>query len=315
MQGTIAVTDYGWYDRLRREPALDDVNFWKPSASRAFLAEEFSPFLFKLRAHESGKVCGFGFFARYSRLPDWFAWETFGIGNGCASLEEMRMRISGIRERIRYRGVRPAEIGCILVVQPVFFPPEQWVDPPRDWPVRTQADKKYDLEKGEGARLWADCQNVARLMSVRTAGQPWTAPTLKETPARYGSPILVTPRLGQGTFRIAVTEAYQRGCAVTEEHSLPVLEAAHIKPYHLDGPHEVSNGLLLRADLHRLFDQGYVTVTPDLRLEVGRRLREEFANGRTYYPLHGHSLRCPQTERERPNPTHLRWHNENRYVG
>jgi putative restriction endonuclease len=74
----------------------------------------------------------------------------------------------------------------------------------------------------------------------------------------------VRPRLGQGTFRIATIQAYERACAVTGEHSLPALEAAHIRPFAEGGTHDVSNGLLLRADLHRLFDRGYVTVTPKL---------------------------------------------------
>ena len=52
------------------------------------------------------------------------------------------------------------------------------------------------------------------------------------------------------------------------KHPLPVLEAAHIRPYAQAGTHDVRNGLLLRSDLHRLFDIGYVTVTPDLHLEV-----------------------------------------------
>jgi putative restriction endonuclease len=132
---------------------------------------------------------------------------------------------------------------------------------------------------------------------------------------RYGAPQLIQPRLGQGTFRIAVTEAYGRACAVTQEHSLPALEAAHIRPYAEEGPHQVANGLLLRADLHRLFDNGYVTVSPDFRLEVGRRLREDFANGRSYYPLHGHELRPPTSPSDRPDARFLTWHREHRYLG
>ena len=87
-----------------------------------------------------------------------------------------------------------------------------------------------------------------------------------EPGSRYGEPRLIQPRLGQATFRIAVLDAYGRACAVTGEHSLPALEAAHIRSYAESGPHEICNGLLLRADLHRLFDTGYVTVTPELRL-------------------------------------------------
>jgi hypothetical protein len=45
MTGTIAITDHGWYDTLRRRQ-LDEVTFWKPSAARGFRAPEFSPFLF-----------------------------------------------------------------------------------------------------------------------------------------------------------------------------------------------------------------------------------------------------------------------------
>jgi putative restriction endonuclease len=61
---------------------------------------------------------------------------------------------------------------------------------------------------------------------------------------RYGKPILVQPRLGQGAFRLLVTDAYQRGCAVTGERTLPVLDAAHIRPYAELGPHRLENGIL-----------------------------------------------------------------------
>ena len=50
---------------------------------------------------------------------------------------------------------------------------------------------------------------------------------------RYGNPLMVRPRLGQGYFRVLVTETYQRRCALTGEKTLPVLEAAHIKPCRL----------------------------------------------------------------------------------
>jgi putative restriction endonuclease len=97
-----------------------------------------------------------------------------------------------------------------------------------------------------------------------------------------------------------VTDAYGRACAITSEHSLPALEAAHIRSFAQDGPHEVANGILLRADLHRLFDKGYVTVTPDHRLEVSSRLKADYSNGRSYYPLSGQAVRLPATPRDRP---------------
>ncbi len=56
-----------------------------------------------------------------------------------------------------------------------------------------------------------------------------------------------------------MTEIYTRRCAVTKERTLPALDAAHIRPYREGGKHEPPNGLLLRSDIHRLFDKGYVT--------------------------------------------------------
>ena len=167
----------------------------------------------------------------------------------------------------------------------------------------------YDLDSGEGRRIWQEC--LARATSQK--GQ--ALPVVSEEKQRYGKAVLVEPRLGQGIFRIAVTDAYGRACALTGEHSLPGLEAAHIKPFALGGSHAVTNGVLLRSDIHRLFDRGYVTVTPDLRFEVSRRLKEEFENGRTYYPLQGSRIRVPTTAVERPDPGLLAWHNEQVYRG
>lgn len=119
------------------------------------------------------------------------------------------------------------------------------------------------------------------------------------------------PRLGQGTFRVAVTGAYRGACAVTGEHSMPILEAAHIRPYEDEGQHTVSNGLLLRADVHRLFDRGYVTVSPDLKFVVSQRLKQEFENGAVYYERHGRQIHLPSQVADRPAVELLRWHNEN----
>jgi putative restriction endonuclease len=312
MHGTVAVTDFGWYDFLRQRP-LEEVNFWTPSDRKRFQAPELSPFLFKLKAPHRA-IAGFGYFARWSSLPDWLAWDCFGVGNGCASRREFDLRLAQIRERIRYVPTGPVpSIGCILVVQPTFFPRDQWVAQPSDWHDRTVSSAGYDLARGEGARIWAECRERAGMLD------DWARLTLPlvASPAapRYGEPQVVVPRLGQGSFRVAVTDAYGRACAVTGEHSLPTLDAAHIRAYQADGPHDVRNGLLLRADLHRLFDTGYLTVTEDRRVEVSPRLRADYHNGRTYYPLHGRELRQPLSTRDEPDPAYLRWHQEHIYLG
>ena len=106
-----------------------------------------------------------------------------------------------------------------------------------------------------------------------------------------------------------VIEAYSRKCAITGERTLPVLEAGHIKPYSLVQRHEVSNGLLLRSDLHRLFDGGYLTIDPSNRqVVVSDRIKEEFQNGKEYYRLEGQVLREPDQAWARPSAENLEYH-------
>jgi putative restriction endonuclease len=71
----------------------------------------------------------------------------------------------------------------------------------------------------------------------------------------------------------------------------------------------------LRSDLHTLLDGGYVTVTPDLRFEVSRRIREEFENGRDYYALNGRAVRTPQRAGLAPAREYLDWHASNVFLG
>jgi len=95
-------------------------------------------------------------------------------------------------------------------------------------------------------------------------------------------------------FFIAVKDACPRSCAVTRERVLPVLEAAHIKPYADSGPHDVRNGVLLRSDMHRLFDRGSLTITPELHVEVSRWTKEEFDNEGYYFMFHGQHINLPR---------------------
>jgi putative restriction endonuclease len=110
-----------------------------------------------------------------------------------------------------------------------------------------------------------------------------------------------------------LADVYQRRCAVTGEKTLPILDAAHIRPFGDGGEHEISNGLLLRTDIRRLFDLGYVTVSNDGRFEVGRRLKDDFENGRHYYTMQGQPLLMPPRLEQRPGREFLEWHQQNRF--
>lgn len=90
--------------------------------------------------------------------------------------------------------------------------------------------------------------------------------------------------------------------------------SVHIKDYSQSGPHRTNNGLLLRADIHRLFDDGYVTIDPDLKFVVSSRVREQFENGHEYYRFHGARLQnLPESLSDMPSGEFIKWHNEERF--
>ncbi len=294
----VAVTDNDWFRFLRSQPELDEVNFWQPGGGQSFRAlSPGEPLLFKLHSPENFVVGG-GFFETSSRLPCSLAWEVFGEKNGVSSFERMRARI----EKYRRTPPEPHEdykIGCLILRDPFFFDDASWIPIPPSFSLSIQKGKTYSAELGEGQDLWEE-------IKLRLAGAKRTH-ALTEA-SMYGAPALVRPRLGQGAFRVVITDTYERRCAVTQEKALPVLEAAHIRSVSQGGQHLIDNGLLLRADIHRLFDRGYVTVTPDHRFLVSGKLKEDFENGEPYYPFHGSTIWLPSESEARPRREFLEWH-------
>ncbi|MGH8275000.1 MAG: HNH endonuclease [Gammaproteobacteria bacterium] len=302
MKFWVGVTDNHWYQFLAQR-GLDEVNFWQPSATPPFKGAPVGmPFLFKLKRPHN-HIAGGGFFVTYSTLPISLAWEVFGEKNGAADLVDFRSLLGPLTGDGKLSG----DIGCTVLANPLFFSPERWVDPP-GWAPNIVRGKMYETDKGEGATLWAAVvteMNRGMASTERGLG-------IRELDSKYGSPVSVLPRLGQSSFRVLITEAYKRRCAITGETTLVALEAAHIVPYSQEGTHDVRNGLLLRADFHRLFDVGLVGVTPDLRVKISPRIREAYFNGKAYYRLNDAPLsQIPELPYLRPDPDRLNWHYKN----
>ena len=303
MKAFVGITDRDWFEFLASRPALDEINFWQPGGNRHFrVLKPGELFLFKLHSPDNFIVGG-ALFAHSSILPLSLAWESFGAANGARSLSEMRVRVAKYRRQTVDR-TNDYAIGCIILEQPFFLKPELWIPVPDDWKGNIVQGRSYDLSVQPGLAMWVQLQSAMPLAVADSDAQ-----------AHYGNPQIILPRLGQGSFRVLVTDAYERRCAVTGEKTLPALDAAHIKPYSENGQHLISNGVLLRRDLHALFDQGYVTITPDLHVEVSRRIKEEFENGRDYYRHHGGNIRLPTHASHRPSQEFLEWHNVNVYRG
>ena len=107
-------------------------------------------------------------------------------------------------------------------------------------------------------------------------------------------------------------DACQWRCAITGTRIRPVLEAAHIRPVSpvYGGENRLDNGLLLRSDVHRMFDLGYLSVDTRYRLRVSRRLRTEFSNGDVFYAKDGTAISLPDRRGDQPNAGFLQWHTD-----
>jgi putative restriction endonuclease len=308
VDGYLAITDNDWFRYLRAKAPLPEVNFWRPGGNVPFRAlSPGEPLLFKLHSPENFVVGG-GFFAHFAMLPISLAWETFGEANGAPTFTEVRERVERYR-RISADPRADYQIGCIILENPFFLPDDKWLPAPADFHPNTQVGKTYDLSRGIGLELWSNL-NVSRQVSAVVAERP----AIIAGPV-YGAEQLVKMRLHQGAFRIIVTDAYERRCAITGERALPVLQAAHIRPVADGGEHRADNGILLRSDMHTLFDRGYIGVSPDLKIMVSSRLKADFDNGEPYYQFRGQPLRRTSRAIDGPAREFVEWHCDTVYRG
>lgn len=306
MKFYIGVTDDSWFHFLAQQRP-DELNFWRPRDKSDFkVIEEGSPFLFKLHS-PNNFIVGGGFFVRHLFLPLSLAWDSFEFKNGAATYDEFRSSIMKFRSE---EGLNPT-IGCTILTEPFFFDRSEWIPIPYNWSKNIVKGKSYNTSEYIGAEVWKQVED--RLGDLRHKEGELV---MKEPGVQYGTTYEIRSRIGQGAFRAMVTDAYKKRCAISGEKTLPVLEAAHIKPYSESGPNLTKNGLLLRSDMHILFDKGYITVTNDHHLEVSSRIREEYENGREYYAYHGKKLlNLPDKTIERPSGLFLEWHHQQIYKG
>ncbi len=194
-------------------------------------------------------------------------------------------------------------IGCIMLRDPFFFEERDWFPAP-EFAKAIVVGKGFDLsEPGRGLTV-AGCGAAA-------ARYPRLGPYPRAIRAHAGRATAGRRRRsGQGVFSARITDAYGRRCAVTGEKALPVLEAAHIRPVHRGGEHRFDNGLLLRSDVHKLFDDGYVTVTSEVRVQGQRSAGRGVRRRRDVSLLQGQPIHVPADPECQPGAEFLEWHND-----
>lgn len=312
----VALTDKAWFDYLsaRSENGhLDEVNFWQPRATAPMKKmAPGEPIFFRLKKPDYA-IAGYGFFAHFQVLDLDLAWQTFSEKNGDPTRERFYERIGA------YRGIellqptaRRDPIGCTVLRDAVFWPSDRWIPwgNARSWPP--------NVVQGRTER---EPTNVTLLMDAIRADHAQPPPELvndnfqllgvdERTWSIRGQAV----REGQGTFRVRLLQAYGQ-CAITGEHTQIVLDGAHIQPYLGPRSNHPQNGVLLTKEFHALFDAGYVTITPELKVRVSERLRLDWHNGHRYYPFDGRPLAIvPSDHALRPSRDALEWHGKNRFL-
>lgn len=114
----------------------------------------------------------------------------------------------------------------------------------------------------------------------------------------------VARRQGQASFRMRLIQAYDGCCAITGTSIPDVLQAAHIRPYNGPSTNKTNNGILLRADIHTLFDLKLLAIDPvELKVVMSARLE-----GSEYWSLNGRKINVPDRPGDRPDPKALLSH-------
>lgn len=308
----IANTDRAWFDFLASRAVggrVDEVNFWLPKATAPMKEMGSGDTIFFRLKRPDYAIAGYGFFAHFDVVDLHTAWSMFGWKNGDLDKRSFFDRIG------RYRGLdltdpraQLAPIGCTILRDATFWPVSKWI------PWNTAEGWAPNIVQGKTER---DRDRAQLLTSAILADQRRIPDDLAErfVPLEVDERAVVlreiTEREGQGAFRLRLLDAYGRQCAITGEHTVPVLDAAHIQPYLGPRSNHVQNGLLLTKEFHALFDEGYVAITPDYEIRVSERLRTDWHNGKRYYPYDGQRLvQVPSATELQPSRDALAWHME-----
>lgn len=312
----IALTDERWFDFLSSRAVdgrVDEVNFWHPRAQRPLIKtmRPGDPVFFRLKKGRN-VIVGYGFFAHFLVVGVDEAWSLFGWKNGDDSFAGFLGRIGGYRgEDLRRVENRRKPLGCTILRDARFWPDPSWMPwgAGRGWkPNIVQGKTERDPRRAQAllARIAADA--AVQPADLMDRFEPLDVDERTWVERR------VARREGQGTFKARLLDSYGQ-CAITGEHTRPVLDGAHIQPYLDPRSNHVQNGLLLTKEFHTLFDQGYVTVTPDYEVRVSSALHDRWNNGKRYYQYDGAPLRTPKDPAHWPSRAALEWHARQRFLG
>ena len=302
MTFAIANTDLGWFETLKRESLGRTVNFWTPTPWNISGLNRGDRLYFMLKT-PIRKIGGYGFFSKYQNMRASEAWLEYGLSNGVENFVHFVNKIEKYAEK-NSKAFSPSsnpEIGCIILADPVVFEEQEFFKP-EDYGVsfaKQIVKIKYYRGYNEIPHKLASLNSETDFQLVD-----------KSEGRKRGA--LVKDRVGQFAFRRGILEAYNNRCSITDSKVGELLQAAHIQPYVNAKSNHVTNGICLRVDLHRLFDEGLITINDNYTISVSRRLSEL---SQTYGGLQNKKLNLPNDTQKHPSKTALEFHRSTIFTG
>ncbi|RDI05494.1 HNH endonuclease [Flavobacterium sp. AG291] len=282
----ISPTDKDWYNYLKQNQFNSYINFWTPTPWNISRLKEGNRLYFMLKS-PIRKIGGFGEFVEYKNMTAEAAWNEFGYRNGRESKADF---LNGIQKYIdknsdkygkRLLNSFSYQIGCIVLKNCQFWD-EEYYKLPAEYNIEF-ANQVVTIKYYEeyDSFLQSDFEND----SFDLVQEP-----------RERKKQLTNIRNGQGAFKGKILKAYRNACCVTGETIPELLEAAHIQQYKSKTSNHVQNGLLLRVDIHRLFDNNLIFIDGDYVIHVSDLVGNEY-----YKRFDGKKITLPDIESEYPS--------------
>lgn len=288
----IAPTDNTWFETLRQNELNSFVNFWTPTPWKITGLSKGSRFYFMLKS-PIRKCAGFGNFFAYEEMSINQAWKEFGKRNGCESKEELRRKITLYLEKNSKQNPKEEgddyKIGCIVLSNCEFWENGEYLNI-EDFNIsfpKEVVKLKYFYEDDliKNSLSLPEKKDFELVSAAREKFENVTT----------------TKRDGQARFKRKMLETYSNKCCISGEETPELLEAAHIQPYINKSSNHIQNGLLLRKDLHTLFDNGLLNISQLYKIRLSPQIKSKY-----YLDFEGKSLSLPLEERNYPSKQALK---------
>lgn len=286
----ISPTDKSWFDLLKKQQFNSYVNFWTPTPWNIRKPRFEDRWYFLLKS-PIRKIGGFGELIEYKNMTIADAWKHYGLRNGCESFENMSAKVqSYVNKHSKRNGkkdvsIEDYKIGCLILKNCQFWDEGDYLDPleynasVKDQVVTRKIFDRYDP-------FLHDSNNN----SFQILSEP-----------REDYKAQINQRRGQGKFQGLILKAYNNACCISGETCPELLDAAHIQNYLTESSNHVQNGLLLRVDIHRLYDNGLLYIDDQFNILVSPLLK-----GTMYWQYNRKSIKLPGDINDYPSKNALK---------